>query len=138
MTCGCGNENAVHYSARFVKNETGQNVYVESCEKCGDAGNVWLPDVYFDGKPEENLADGPDGKPRSFASKRDKAIYLKSQGICEAGDTFHGAPFTSLVSEDRESRRRRIKQEVVEARRKVQSMSPEYRHNEFMRIMGGR
>ena len=35
MTCGCGNENAVHYSARFVKNETGQNVYVESCEKCG-------------------------------------------------------------------------------------------------------
>ena len=134
MTCGgCGNSDASKTQSGFVKSETGQRIFSESCEKCGFTGNVWLPDVYFDGKPEENLADGQDGKPRVFSSKRDKAIYLKQQGIVEAGDTVRGAPISSMdksVRKDPFSRER-----IAESRAQVKKMGVDFRRQEVLRII---
>ena len=134
MTCGgCGNAEARKTQSGFVKSETGENIYSESCEKCGFTGNVWLPDVYFDGKPEENLADGQDGKPRVFASKRDKAIYLKQNGIIEAGDTLRGAPISSMdtvVRKDPFSKER-----IAESRAQVKKMGVDVRRQEVLRII---
>ena len=97
MICeGCGTES---YRARifYDKDESGQRTKFMFCKYCGEVGKAGLPDVFWDGKEEINLADDPrTGKPPVFSSKRDKARYMAARGIYEAGDQFHGAPFTSL------------------------------------------
>lgn len=139
MTCGgCKNAEASFVKAGFFKGESGKREFYEYCDKCGGAGPVHIPDVFWDGKPEENLADGPDGKPVVFFSKGQKARYLQERGIYEAGDTHHGAPVTSLVSESREERRRRNLDAVRSARMKVESMGKIYRRQEFLRLTKGK
>lgn len=112
MTCeGCGNPEAVRTRSTYEKNEAGQRVKFQWCDQCGQVGLTSLPDVFWDGKPEINLADDPQtGAPRVFSSKRDKARYMASRGIFEAGDSFHGAPFTSTQTKtvEKDSARKAI------------------------------
>lgn len=95
-------------------------------------GNAYVPDCFFDGKPEENLADGPDGKPRVFLSKGEKANYLKSRGLQEAGDRVHGAPvcISKQTVPKIDSRH-----EVKMAMKKVQEMGSLARRQEYQRIV---
>ena len=133
MLCsGCDNQNASHVSSRFVDVESGGREYVECCEICGVVQNIWTPDVFWDGKPEENLADGPDGKPRVFSSKRDKALYLRSKGIFEAGDFRHGAPMSAVDIPARNSLKSR--EQVRAAMNKVKNMGIDVRRREMAKI----
>ena len=104
------------------------------CDQCG-ASEIWFPDVFWDGKPEENLADGPDGKPRVFLSRGQKAQYLRERGIYEAGDKFHGAPFTSVTREDPRVKQYRNAAAVAEARRKVESMGKDVRRQALLKVI---
>lgn len=104
------------------------------CDQCGAAGAQFF-DVFWDGKPEINLADGPDGKPRVFLSRGEKARYLKERGLCEAGDKFHGAPFSTVVKEDRAAALHRNREEFRKARAKVESMGRDRRRQEVLRII---
>ncbi len=92
-----------------------------------------IPDVYFDGKPEENLADDPrTGKPRVFSSKAEKAAYLKERGIVEAGDRVRGAPamLGSEIPTKRDSR-----DYVREALQRVKQMGRDVRRQAFLKIV---
>lgn len=136
MNCtGCGNQGAIFFKAGFFKNEDGVREFYEYCEKCGDAGPVCVSDVFWDGKPEENLADGPDGRPRVFLSKGQKAQYLRDHGILEAGDAVHGAPFTAIRHDDGSDRKNRWSAEVREARRKAESMGRDVRRQAVLKII---
>lgn len=128
MICeSCGNTEARRYFAKF-----GKEPY-SCCEKCGYAPSNAVPDVFWDGKPEENLADDPHtGKPRIFSSKVEKAAYLRSKGLMEAGDRVHGAP---IMFHENQNRKSDTKNEVIETIRKLKQMSPEYRHNEYLKII---
>lgn len=92
-------------------------------------------DVFWDGRPEETLADGPDGKPITFLSRGQKARYLKERGIYEAGDRFHGAPFTGSVSRDKGAESREMSRKVAEARRKVESMGRDVRRQAVLKVI---
>lgn len=136
MTCnGCQNKNANFVKAGFLRNEKDEREFYECCDGCGGAGPVYAPDVFWDGKPEENLADGPDGKPITFLSRGQKARYLKEKGIYEAGDSFHGAAFTGIVSESKEEKTRRTSDLVRQARKKVESMGKDVRRREVLKII---
>ena len=117
-------------SRRQYINETGTWI----CDRCG-ASALYFPDIFWDGKPEENLADGPDGKPRTFLSRGQKAQYLKNQGISEAGDKFHGAPFTTLTSVDKEQKKRDNIRMVQEARHKVDQMGKDVRRQAILKVI---
>lgn len=123
----CGNKYPIrrHYSA---------SAQLWICDQCG-ASSASFPDVYWDGKPEINLADGPDGKPMTFLSRGQKAQYLKERGLCEAGDKFHGAPYTTVVSRDTAAERTRKAHEFQQARAKVESMGKDRRRQEVLRII---
>jgi len=87
--------------------------------------------VYWDGKPEENLADDPvTGQPPVFFSKGHKAAYLKSRGIVEAGDRVHGAPAMTSTPPKLDSRH-----EVRMALKKVSEMGRDVRRQEYLRII---
>lgn len=132
--CGsCGALNPSSWGTSTARNEDGS--YAEWCGGCSGGSFAALPDVYWDGKPEENLADGPDGKPITFISRGQKAKYLAERGICEAGDRFHGAPYTSVRKEDASSRRSRMAHEVAEARRKVESMGRDARRQAILKVI---
>lgn len=91
------------------------------------------PDVFFDGKPEHGLADDPrTGQPIVFQSKSAKAAYLKERGLMEAGDRVRGSYPSVLGQPKRDTR-----PEVREALHKVRQMSPDRRHQEFLRIRKG-
>lgn len=128
MKCGyCGNENA--YRMRFSADG-------ESCDQCGAAGSSAVYDVYWDGKPEQGLADDPvTGKPRIFSSKGEKAAYLRSRGLQEAGDTYHGAPLQIHKNQERRSDSRH---EVMMALKKVREMGQDVRRQEYLKIVKGR
>jgi len=130
---GCGNKEAYKTASMFTENEQGERVNTEWCDRCGTVSNVWMPDVFWDGKPEENLADGADGKPRVFGSKRDKAIYLKSKGIFEAGDSYHGAMMSATRVPARDTRK--SLEQTREAIRKAKSMGADVRRREIHRMM---
>lgn len=104
------------------------------CDKCG-ASEIYFPDIFWDGRPEENLADGADGKPVTFLSRSHKARYLADRGIREAGDTVHGAPFTSLVSRDKEQKKRDNMHAIGEARRKVEQMGKDVRRQALLKVI---
>lgn len=101
------------------------------CKECRKP-KTFVPDVYWDGKPEENLADDPHtGKPPVFLSKAHKAAYLQEHGLREAGDRYHGAPFTSINQGQKVDTRH----EVRKALQQVKQMGKEYRKQEYQRIM---
>lgn len=100
------------------------------CKDCRKP-KAGLPDVFFDGKPEENLADDPHtGKPRVFSSKGEKAAYLKERGIREAGDRYHGAPFASGNKPSVDS-----KHAVKMALKQVREMGADVRRQAYLKVV---
>lgn len=102
------------------------------CRDCR-SGTAAKPDVFWDGKPEEGLADDPNtGKPRTFGSAGEKAAYLKSRGLHEAGDRVHGAPASSssLGAMRRDSRH-----EVRMALKQVREMGRDVRRQAYLKIV---
>lgn len=101
------------------------------CRNC-KSGTPLVADVYWDGKPEINLADDPvTGKPRVFASKGQKAAYLKERGLMEAGDRLHGAP----VEMARLSRKTDSRHEVKMAIKQVKEMGQDVRRQAYLKIL---
>lgn len=102
------------------------------CKECRHT-KASVPDVYWDGKPEENLADDPrTGKPRIFLSKSEKAAYLRERGIMEAGDKVHGAPVMIHKNQNRQPDNGR--HDVKMALKRVKEMGRDRRHQEYLRI----
>lgn len=102
------------------------------CRSCRNPIST-VHDVYWDGKPEINLADDPStGKPIVFSSKGEKARYLKERGLVEAGDRKHGAPIEMVVEEKKESR---SKEDVMRALQHVRNMGKDYRRQQYLKIM---
>lgn len=98
------------------------------------SGRASFPDVFWDGKPEENLADDPrTGKPRVFHSKGQKSAYLKEKGIMEAGDKYHGAPVQ--ISQNQLRKAVDGRHEVQMAIKKVKEMGKDQRHQEYLKII---
>lgn len=125
MTCnGCGNPNAYR---TFTAGS------FEACNSCGNVGKVGMADVYWDGTPEHGLADDPrTGKPLVFGSKGEKAAYLKSKGLIEAGDKIHGAK--PCITE-RRPQQENSRETALRAIQTVKSMGRDYRREKFMEIM---
>lgn len=92
MNCNnCGNTKAYRQVCWHEDDEKGNRVYREVCDRCGSAGSVSVSDVYWDGKPEVNLADDPaTGRPRVFGSRGEKARYLKDHGLMQVDGRNHG------------------------------------------------
>lgn len=110
---------------------TADGEYKRFCADCRRPKS-FVPDVYWDGKPEHNLADDPiTGKPRIFSSKGEKATYLRERGLQEAGDPVHGAPL-SLSNQKHETDSR---SQVRDALRRVQEMGKDRRRQEYLRII---
>lgn len=124
MVCAnCNNKNA--YRMRFYSGG------IQVCDNCGLAGSSHVYDVYWDGRPEETLADDPrTGNPRVFASRGEKAAYLRERGLMEAGDKVHGAPVSSLSV----PRRTNSRDEVKMALKQVKEMGIDRRRQEYLRI----
>lgn len=102
------------------------------CKDCKN-GSATVHDVYFDGKPEENLADDPiTGRPRVFSGRSEKAYYLKERGLREAGDRVHGAP---VVIHQNQNRRVDTKVEVQKALRQVKEMGQDVRRQAYLKVM---
>lgn len=135
MECKCGNKEVVSWRSGFLTNEAGDREPYEYCDKCGGATVIHFDDVFWDGRPEENLADGPDGKPITFVSKGQKARYLKERGITESGDRVHGAPISTVGSRDKAADRQKWHNQVCEARRKVESMGKDVRRQAVLKII---
>lgn len=121
MTCnGCGNTEAT----RTKTYSDG----MEFCDQCGRVGTPWVPDVFWDGKEEHGLPDGPDGKPIVFGSKVEKAVYLKQKGLKESGDRVHGYYWTGSQIEPK-------KESAMKALQKVKQMGKDVRRREYLRII---
>ena len=125
----CGNKNA----ARWRKVYPSKSDPFEMCNRCGLGGSGGIPDVFWDGKPEENLADDPNtGKPRVFSSKGEKAAYLKQRGIMEAGDKVNGAPFSAVRNSYSSCG---VRDEAKLALKKVKEMGRDARRREYLKII---
>src|SRR3990167_10156425 len=108
------------------------NDYKRFCRDCR-TGKSTAHDVFWDGKPEENLADDPiTGKPRVFSSKGEKAAYLKEKGLVEAGDRVHGAPLEA--HKNQEIKRNDSRHEVKMALKKIKEMGIDVRRQEYLKI----
>lgn len=128
-SCGKNRDFMTEYGIAVI---TAHQEYKRYCRICR-APQSAVPDVYWDGKPEENLADDPNtGKPRIFASKREKAEYLRSRGIMEAGDRVHGAPI--MVSKSQEIKPHDSRHEVMMALKRVKEMGRDVRRQEYLKI----
>lgn len=123
MECGnCGNQKA-------YRTISGNGW--ESCDRCGEVPSVGLADVFWDGGEEHGLADNPEtGRPRVFGSKAEKAAYLRSRNLFEAGDKVHGARASAASMEQRQSGL-----SPEQAVRLVRSMGADVRRREMNRIM---
>lgn len=125
MTCnGCGNIKAF---------KTVTNAGFEYCDRCGEMPKMGLPDVYWDGTAEHGLADDPrTGQPVTFASRAQKARYLKERNLFEAGDKVHGAPASSVsrgMGQDNSG------EVVARALKHVREMGADRRRQEYQRIL---
>jgi len=127
MNCsGCGNNKDIVFWVTDGKEER------RYCRGCRSPKN-YVPDVFWDGKPEVNLADDPNtGKPRVFSSKGEKAAYLKERGLREAGDKVRGAP---VMIHQNQNIRTDSKHEVKMALKRVKEMGIDRRRQEYYRIM---
>jgi hypothetical protein len=128
---GCGQNKDFRDCRLWIVPEKG--TMLRYCKICRTV-RASVPDVYWDAKPEENLADDPrTERPRVFSSKGEKAAYLKSRGLMEAGDRVHGAPVSFMHNQNRKVVD--SKAEVQAALQKVKKMSPDYRRQEFLKIV---
>lgn len=126
MLCnGCGNREAFRTQTLLGGGEL--------CDRCGSVGLPWVPDVFWDGKAEKTLADGPDGKSRVFGSKREKAIYLKQHHIAEAGDKVHGSFY--LPATKQKTDRAKAREEIRKTIAHVQNMGRDYRRQQYLKIV---
>ena len=123
MVCGnCGNPKAY---------KTVSGAGWEYCDRCGEVPKVAVPDVYWDGKPEHGLADDPKtGRPRVFGSKSEKAAYLRSRGLAEAGDKVHGSSVSATAQQSAE--RGMSPQQALQI---VRGMGADRRRQEINRIL---
>lgn len=131
---GCDQEKDFQKDMVFMTTtKEGKGPNLRFCRTCRTV-RVSFPDVYFDGKPEENLADDPrTGKPRIFGSRGEKLAYLKSKGIMEAGDNYHGAPIQFSQNQNRKVVD--SKTEVQLALKRVKEMGKDQRHQEYLKIV---
>jgi len=130
-TCNQARDFDKDYSLYIINR---RNEVSRVCRSCRGRSSVSFPDVYFDGKPEENLADDPHtGKPRVFSSRGEKAAYLRERGIMEAGDLIHGAPYSTSGNPGKVDSRH----EVRMALKKVKEMGKDVRRQEYLRITKG-
>lgn len=115
MLCnGCGNDSASRVRVGFWETEDKNREQYEYCNRCGEVGSANLPDVFFDGKPCQNLC-GADGRPMEFTSKGHKAKYLKEHNLSEAGDKIHGAPIDYTKRLHKQQSRESIRSEIKDA-----------------------
>jgi hypothetical protein len=102
------------------------------CRSCF-VGMVYFPDIYFDGKPQEDLADDPrTGKPRVFSCRSEQAQYLKERGLSQVSAKESGAP---VMFHKEQNRRIDTRHEVQMALKKVKEMGRDVRRSEYQRIM---
>lgn len=103
------------------------------CKGCV-SGTINFPDVFFDGKPEENLADDPrTGQPPVFFSKSHKAEYLRSKGLQEAGDRVHGS-YATFAQNQNQNQKTDTKHEVKMVLKQIKEMGHDRRREEYNRI----
>lgn len=127
---GCNRD--IHFDHLQRAVITKENEFVRYCRACCSP-KTYVPDVYWDGKPEENLADDPrTGKPIVFSSKGEKAAYLKSRGIAEAGDRVHGAPVELHRNQERKVD---SEHEVKMALKHVREMGRDVRRQAYLKIL---
>lgn len=94
------------------------------CDQCGRLGAMSIPDVYFkrSGETYQNLTDKM-GRPIEFSSRGDKAVFMKSNGIREAGDSIHGSRniggSMDLPKQSAESRRQEVRRAVADAKKTI-------------------
>lgn len=106
---------------------------IRFCRECRSPRSA-VPDVYWDGKPEGNLADDPvTGQPRVFLSRGQKAAYLKERGLMEAGDRVHGAPV--MFHKEQVAPRKDTRHEVRMALKRVREMGRDVRRQQYLRIV---
>jgi hypothetical protein len=93
-----------------------------------------VADVYWDGKPEVDLADDPTtGRPRVFSSRAEKAQYLKEHNIVQVDSRVHGAPLSSInVPQGTKSDSR---DEIRKALADVKKMGIDYRRQQYLKIV---
>lgn len=128
-SCGQERDFYLDYGISIVNSE--KHTFIRICRLCRRPKGA-VPDVYWDGKPEINLADDPlTGRPRTFSSKGEKSAYLRDRGLQEAGDSYHGAPVSSLNTRAKPDGRAL----AMEALRKVKQMGRDNRRQEYLRII---
>lgn len=88
----CGNDKAYRISVRMI-----DETPVDICNRCGDVGSTYIPDVYWPGYAykSENITD-KNGNPILLTSRTHKATVMREQGIVEAGDRHHGSRMEAL------------------------------------------
>lgn len=128
---GCDTERdfETEYGVLIITINKELNRYCKLCR----SPRASVPDVFWDGKPEENLADDPrTGKPPVFLSKGHKASYLKERNLQEAGDSVHGAPlsFARMAPTPKVNSR----EAVLSALKRARGLSHDVRHREYMKI----
>jgi hypothetical protein len=90
-----------------------------------------IPDVYWDGKPEIDLADDPvTGRPRVFGSRGEKARYLKERGIYQV-DKSHKLRAPDVPQGTKEESRDKIRQTLAE----IKNMGIDYRRQQYLKIV---
>lgn len=132
--CQCGNKEAYRLRVGHYKDEDGAVRKYEYCNVCGELGALYVPDVYFDGKPEKNLAD-VNGKPVEFLSKGQKAKYLKERGMVEAGDRVKGGTAFDGVFRKHAPDRETIRHESALAVKQVREMGKDFKRQEIQKII---
>lgn len=128
MICnGCGNTKAYRCTSWH---ENG--MMLECCDRCGTAKSVAMDDVFWDGKPEINLADDPvTGKPPVFGSRQEKARYLKKRGLVQVDGRNHGGLGYGQQSGAVDDWRPKIR----ETRKMVESMGRDVRRQKIWKMI---
>jgi hypothetical protein len=86
----CGNcDNKTAYRWKVTYGKYGRR---EECDRCGNVGTTWQPDVYFPGiHKDPNIVDNM-GNEILIESKQHKATLMRERGMREANDRVHGGP----------------------------------------------
>lgn len=133
MNCNnCGNIKAYRCAVWHEEDESGKRVMRECCDRCGNAGAVSVSDVFWDGKPEINLADDPrTGKPMVFESRAAKAAYLKEHGLVQVDGRNHGSLGYGVSSTAEKDFRPMIRETI----REVKNMGRDVRRSMVWKII---
>jgi hypothetical protein len=72
---------------------------VEWCDRCGIGALTSIPDVYFkEPYVDEHLGNEAHPGPKRINTRAEKAYWLKTCGLREAGDRVHGATSFDPIS----------------------------------------